>query len=129
MGLLAAISLFAVIWPLGNEGARLRWKALQVLIGLAVVFSDIYWPWSPNPWSTGATAVFAAMGVTWLISKIIDLWNIVPSVDHGILSSASEMTAHQTSNKSIPADLSDWAPLEALIAEDRSARSRKNGAA
>jgi hypothetical protein len=52
---------------------RMGWKLLQITIGTGFLFANIYWQWMDNPFVAAVNAGFLAMGVTWLLSKAIDL--------------------------------------------------------
>jgi hypothetical protein len=46
------------------------WKLFQLLIALAVLFSDVHWRWSNNGYATGLLAGFAAYAATCLIYSL-----------------------------------------------------------
>lgn len=49
------------------ESIKAMWIAFQIIIVLAVLFSDAAWHWSNNGYATGLLAVFAAYAVTCLV--------------------------------------------------------------
>lgn len=48
------------------------WRVLQALIVLAVIFANIYWEITPNGFVAALAGVGLAMGVTSLLSKIME---------------------------------------------------------
>ena len=50
----------------------MRWKLFQLSVVFLVMASNIHWQWTPNIVVAGVNAVFAAMGATWLLLKLID---------------------------------------------------------
>jgi di/tricarboxylate transporter len=53
--------------------AAMGWKLLQITVFLACMFANIYYGWTDNGFVASVNAGFAAMFVTWLLSKAIDL--------------------------------------------------------
>lgn len=54
------------LWPM-------LWRLLQITTAAAVISINIYFEITDNPVIVTATAGFAAMGATWLVSKLLDL--------------------------------------------------------
>jgi len=70
--LLFTVALFVVAifiwWRLTG-----RWGALQVVIVMAVVASNVRWQWTPNPALATLIAIGVAWYITWGLSAAIDL--------------------------------------------------------
>lgn len=49
------------------------WRILQAFVALIVLFANVYWQWTPNAALAAAWAGMAAIAVSWLVGKLIDL--------------------------------------------------------
>lgn len=52
----------------------MSWRIFQALIVGAVLSANVYWQWTPNGYLAAIWAGMAALALTWLLSKAIDLW-------------------------------------------------------
>lgn len=49
------------------------WRLFQAFIVMLVMFANIYFGWTPNPYLPAVWGILAAVTATWLLSKAIDL--------------------------------------------------------
>lgn len=52
------------------------WRLLQLLIVGAILTSNAYQHWTPNPYAAAVVAIFAAWLVTWLLVRAIWLGRV-----------------------------------------------------
>lgn len=49
------------------------WRFFQAAIVTFILCLNVYFKWTPNPYAIGLLAGLFALGVTWSLSKLIDL--------------------------------------------------------
>jgi hypothetical protein len=56
-----------------RRGLRMGWYFLQILIVFGLLFANIHFQWTDNPWIGFCLSWASAYIVTWLLSRLLDL--------------------------------------------------------
>lgn len=48
------------------------WRIFQGLIALGILFANVHWQWTPNPYLASLFAIAIALGVTGYAKALID---------------------------------------------------------